>query len=52
MWSLKVIHNVSKVIVKIILEVREYMIHERIPYMKSNSGVYVLGNVSVEVVKL
>ena len=39
MWSLKVIHNVSKVIVKVVLDIREYMIHERIPYMKSKRDV-------------
>ncbi len=38
MLSLKVTRNVSKVIVKVVLEVRAYMIHERIPYVKSKSG--------------
>ena len=40
MWYLKVILNVSKFIVKVVLDIREYMIHERIPYMKSKSVVY------------
>ena len=47
MWSLKVVRNVSKVIVKDVIVVKEYMIHERTPDVKSK----VVGIVACEVVK-